>query len=261
MERLAPVALITCCSSGIGKHLALASAAKGVSVLATARRAESLVDLTSRNSRIEAYSLDLSDRASMETLRDEVEYRTGGRLDFLVNNAGAHYAATAMDLDVEEVAKLFQVNCFTVMRMCQLFVPLLLVWQSAYNASKAALSQYSKTLRVELEPFGIEVIEIVTGFVQSNILHHGLYVPEGSLYLPIKDTVECIKYRGNAGGMATDAYARTVVDKLLNGRTGVEMWEGGLALYLRVLVAVCPVWLLNSIIAYRFNLGLLKGLS
>lgn len=48
----------------------------------------------------------------------------------------------------------------------------------------------------ELKPFNIEVIEIVTGFVQSNILHHGLVAPDASLYLPIKSTIEAIKYQG-----------------------------------------------------------------
>lgn len=72
-----------------------------------------------------------------------------------------------MDLQIEQVIDLFQVNVFAVMRLCQLFIPLLrhspcgrivqigsvtrslpVVWQGAYNASKAALSQYSKTLRL-----------------------------------------------------------------------------------------------------------------
>lgn len=91
---------------------------------------------------------------------------TGGHLDFLINNAGTHYTGTAIDLEIDEVVALFQVNLFAVMRLCQIFVLLLcqsprgrivqiggvtrsipVVWQSAYNASKAALSQYSKTLR------------------------------------------------------------------------------------------------------------------
>jgi 1-acylglycerone phosphate reductase len=167
MNDTAPFALVTGCSSGIGKALALAFAASGVNVLATARRAESLADLTSQNPRIEAFSLELSDLASIEKLRDQIVKRTGGRLDFLVNNAGTHYAATAMDLEVEEAMKLFQVNLFAVMRLCQLFVPLLrkstkgrivqigsvtrdvpVVWQSTYNASKAALAQYTRTLRL-----------------------------------------------------------------------------------------------------------------
>jgi 1-acylglycerone phosphate reductase len=164
---VSPVALITGCNSGIGKELALAFAARGVTVLATARRIESLQDLTSQHENIQALPLELGDMASIERLRDEVVKRTGGRLDFLVNNAGTHYAATAVDLDVDEVKSLFTVNVFAVMRLCQLFVPLLrqaprgrivqigsvtrevpVVWQGAYNASKAALSQYTKTLRL-----------------------------------------------------------------------------------------------------------------
>ncbi|OJJ07622.1 hypothetical protein ASPVEDRAFT_65916 [Aspergillus versicolor CBS 583.65] len=212
-------ALITGCSSGIGKELAMAFAARGVTVLATARRTESLSELTSRYSNIKAIALELSDRESITRLKDTVLNHTGGRLDYLVNNAGTHYAGTAMDLEMDEVAALFQVNVFAVMQLCQIFVPLLrqspqgrivqigsvtrhipVVWQGAYNASKAALSQYSKTLRL-VKPFGIEVIEIVTGFVQSNILHHGLHAPEGCLYLPIKSAIEDIKYQGNANGM------------------------------------------------------------
>lgn len=163
----APFALITGCSSGIGKQLAIAFAERGVTVLATARRAESLEDLTSEYENIEALSLELSNLDSFDKLRDVVVKRTGGRLDFLVNNAGTHYAAMALDLDVAEVAELFTVNVFAVMRLCQLFVPLLreaprgrivqigsvtrvvpVVWQAGYNASKAALSQYTKTLRL-----------------------------------------------------------------------------------------------------------------
>ncbi|GKZ33623.1 hypothetical protein AbraIFM66950_003532 [Aspergillus brasiliensis] len=258
-------ALITGCSSGIGRDLAIAFAAKRITVLATARRAESLSELTSHYENIEAFSLDLGKPDSIEKLRDAVSKRTGGRLDFLVNNAGTHYASTAVDLDIEEVVKLFQVNVFAVMRLCQVFVPLLrrspharivqigsvtrsipVVWQGPYNASKAALSQYSKTLRLEMMPLGIEVIEIVTGFVQSNILRHGLHAPEKSLYLPIKATIENVKYRGNENGMSTRAYATSVVAKLMQPRVSPEIWEGKLAKLLRLLVTFLPLQVLHD---------------
>lgn len=167
MNKYTPFALITGCSSGIGKELAVALATRGVTVLATARRVESLNELTSKYSNIEAFPLELGDLESAEKLKVAVTKRTGGHLDFLINNAGTHYAATAMDLEFEEVMHLFQVNVFAVMRLCQIFVPLLrrsprarivqigsvtrsvpVVWQCAYNASKAALSQYTKTLRL-----------------------------------------------------------------------------------------------------------------
>jgi 1-acylglycerone phosphate reductase len=160
-------ALVTGCSSGIGKELAIAFAAKGVTVLATARRTESLEELTSQHENFEAFALDLDDLTTIDSLKEAVTKRTDGRLDFLVNNAGTHYASTSLDLDINEVSKLFQVNVFAVMRLCQVFVPLLrssprarivqigsvtrsvpVVWQGAYNASKAALSQFTKTMRL-----------------------------------------------------------------------------------------------------------------
>lgn len=159
--------LITGCNSGIGKELAIAFASRGVTVLATARRIETLSDLTSRYDNVRSLTLELSDPESIKRLKDAVLEETGGRLDYLINNAGTHYAGTAMDVEMDEVVALFQVNVFAVMRLCQIFLPLLrqsprgrivqigsvtrnipVVWQSAYNASKAALSQYSRTLRL-----------------------------------------------------------------------------------------------------------------
>jgi NADP-dependent 3-hydroxy acid dehydrogenase YdfG len=167
MRAKPPVALVTGCNSGIGKEIAVSFASNGVTVLATARKVESLQELVDSHTNIEALPLSLDSSESINQLGEEVARRTGGRLDYVVNNAGSHYAATALDLDVEEVAKLFQVNVFAVMRLCQMFVPLLrnaphgkivqigsvtrsvpVVWQPAYNASKAALSQYTKTLRL-----------------------------------------------------------------------------------------------------------------
>ncbi|KAL4778351.1 hypothetical protein BJX76DRAFT_366387 [Aspergillus varians] len=280
MAQTTSFALITGCSSGIGKALAIAFAARGITVLATARRVESLTELTSKYDNIEAFALDLGSPESVDKLKDAVSERTGGRLDFLVNNAGTHYASTALDLEIEEVMNLFQVNLFAVMRLCQIFMPLLrhslrgrivqigsvtrdvpMVWQGAYNASKAALSQYSKTLRLEVKPFGIEVIEIVTGFVQSNLLHHGLHAPETSLYLPLKKTVEDIKYQGNANGMSADAYARSVVAKLMQPRVGPEIWEGALARSIRLLVLFLPLQILNWFYYRRFKLNRMESLG
>ncbi|KAK5988569.1 Short-chain dehydrogenase srdE [Cladobotryum mycophilum] len=280
MATQGPFALITGCSSGIGKNLALEFASRGVTVLATARRVESLKELTSTHDNIEALPLELDDMASIERLHEAVEKRTGGRLDYLVNNAGTHYAATGLDLEVAEAQKLFNVNLFAVMRLCQLFVPLLreaprgkivqigsvtrnvpVVWQGVYNASKAALSQYSKTLRLELEPFGVEVIEIVTGFVQSNILHHGFITPKDSLYLPILSTVKEFKVRGNNTGMKGEDYARSVVSKLMANNTAIEIWEGKLAWKLWFLVTFLPLSFFNRILYKQYNLGLLKRSS
>lgn len=161
----ARTALITGCSSGIGKALAIEFASRGIRVIATARKAESLQEL-SATSNITVLPLDVCDDTSIQQLHDKVVDITNGRLAFLINNAGAHYAAPAIELEFDQVQKIFETNVFGVMKMCSKFSKMLIssrgtivqigsvtrdvpvVWQSSYNASKAALSQYSKTLRL-----------------------------------------------------------------------------------------------------------------
>lgn len=59
------------------------------------------------------------------------------------------------------------------------------VFSSIYNATKGALHAYSNTLRLELAPFGVQVILIVTGGVKSRITRTERVLSEGSLYRPI----------------------------------------------------------------------------
>lgn len=161
-----PSVLVTGCSEGgIGHHLALQFAARGCRVFATARNASTLTALAGHPN-IEPVSLEVHVPASILALKLEIEARTGGTLDYLVNNAGAQYMTTALDADVDKIEYLYQVNLFSVMRLVQAFAPLLMqargkivmigsvtrdvpvFWQGPYNASKAALSQWSSTLRL-----------------------------------------------------------------------------------------------------------------
>ena len=111
-----------------------------------------------------------------------------------------------------------------------------------------------------MKPLGIEVTEIVTGFVQSNILHHGLYAPEDSVYLPIKGTIEKIKYQGNANGMPANVYAASITDKLVRRRAAPEIWEGGMARMLRLVFMLLPSQLLVSRLPVCGLLGALTNL-
>jgi len=83
------------------------------------------------------------------------------------------------DIDIEEARSLYEVNVFGVMRMCKAFIHLLIAsgngkiinegsiagiipitFSSVYNSSKAALAQYSDTLRIEVAPLGVKVITV-----------------------------------------------------------------------------------------------------
>ena len=63
---------------------------------------------------------------SITELKRIIEKRTGGGLDFLVNNAGRNYTVPALEVDFDEVQDIFNINVIAVMRMCKEFTPLLI---------------------------------------------------------------------------------------------------------------------------------------
>jgi len=86
--------LITGTSSGIGNQLARVFTQKGWKVLATARKVESISDLTDLG--VTALSLDVDKPESIAALKEEVEEITGGKLDMLINNAGIKHSLYEM---------------------------------------------------------------------------------------------------------------------------------------------------------------------
>jgi 1-acylglycerone phosphate reductase len=79
--------LITGCSGGgIGHSLALEWHHRGYRVFATARSMDAMSSLLAEG--IEGFEMDVTDRTTLETVKDKVKEITGGTLDVLVNNAG-----------------------------------------------------------------------------------------------------------------------------------------------------------------------------
>ncbi|KIX93613.1 uncharacterized protein Z520_10791 [Fonsecaea multimorphosa CBS 102226] len=251
--------LITGCSpGGIGHALALAFHARGLRVFATARTTGQIVDLSEKG--IETLPLVVDDDDSILSCFREVELLTHGRgLDYLgegafvlgellkvetdervreltVNNAGVSYVMPALDINISEAKKIFDVNLFAIMRLCQVFSPLLItahgtivmigslagcipyVFGGVYNSSKAALHAYANTLRVELAPFDVKVITIVTGGVKSRISSHVKRVlPQDSVYAPLEENYHRRQGHSQEGAMPAEAYAESVVSQVLPG--------------------------------------------
>lgn len=175
------------------------------------------------------------------------------------------YTVPALDVDFDEVQQTFEVNVFAVMRICQAFAPLLIrskgtivqigslaavipyVFGSVYNASKAALHAYSNTLRVELAPFGVSVITIVTGGVKSRIARTERTLPEGSYYEAIREDYDRRQKHSQEGAMDNEDYARSVAGQVLRGGRK-WVWEGNRSWLVWFLDSVAPkgiwVWLL-----------------
>lgn len=179
-----PVAIITGCSSGIGRATARLLAEKGWRVFATARRLETLSDLAS--GRITPLRLDVTDEASMAAAAKGT-LAQAGRIDALINNAGYTECGPLEEARPDEIRRQFETNTFSPLRMAQLVLPAMRAQGSGrivnvstmggrvvipfiglYNASKFALEAMSDALRMETRPFGVRVILIEPGGVRTN---------------------------------------------------------------------------------------------
>ncbi|HEK1689503.1 NADP-dependent 3-hydroxy acid dehydrogenase YdfG [compost metagenome] len=177
-----PTVLITGCSSGIGRALAEAFRDAGHDVWATARKAEDVEHLAGAG--FTARQLDVNDAEGLKHLAEELEARHG-RLDILVNNAGYGAMGPLLDGGVDAMRQQFETNVFAVIGVTGALFPLLrrarglvvnigsvsgvLVtpFAGAYCASKAAVHALSDALRLELAPFGIQVMEVQPGAIAS----------------------------------------------------------------------------------------------
>ncbi|CAK7243441.1 MAG: NADPH-dependent 1-acyl dihydroxyacetone phosphate reductase [Sporothrix thermara] len=238
--------LITGCTpGGIGHAIAEEFHAKGLFVIASARRPEVLKELAAKG--MATVALDVTSQESIAQCKEEVSELTGGRLDYLVNNAGRTHTVPATDLDVDEIRATFETNVFGVMAMCKAFVTLLInarglivniaslsamtpyVFGSSYCASKGAVVSYSRCLRQELRPFGVRVTVVMAGTVRSNIANKVLPLPEGSLYAPVADLYAKRQvYSQNNRTMPTHEFARQVVANALRPEVPllVRAWMG-----------------------------------
>jgi NAD(P)-dependent dehydrogenase (short-subunit alcohol dehydrogenase family) len=182
-SHISGVALITGCSSGIGKATARKLLAEGYTVFATARKLADLADLAALGAR--TLTLDVTDEASMVAAVGAVEAEFGA-VDVLVNNAGYGQYGAIESVPMERVRKQFETNVFGTVRLTQLVLPkmrargrgrivnvgsmggkLTLPGGGLYHATKYALEALTDALRFELAGFGIAAILIEPGIIMS----------------------------------------------------------------------------------------------
>jgi len=152
-------------------------------VYAAARRLERMQALGAMGARL--LPLDLTDDASIVSAVDAIQ-RSEGRLDVLVNNAGYGSYGALEDVPLDEGRRQFEVNVFGLARLIQLSTPMMRAQGSGciinitsiggkmhepmgtwYHATKFAVEGLSDCLRMELAPFGINVVIVEPGAIRT----------------------------------------------------------------------------------------------
>lgn len=270
--------LITGCSSGIGAALAREFHRRGHTVYATARRADSLAALAQAGLR--TLTLDVNDDASIAAALDVVRQEQG-RLDMLVNNAGFSQVGAVMDLRREDLRRQFETNVIAPMALARAALPLLRAavgtragavivnvgsivgvfttpFAGAYCSSKAALHALSDALRMELAPFGIRVVTVQPGGVQSSFGNHAeaaIQLPADSLYRGVEQGIRARAQAGQVDATPAEAFVAPVVDALLRSTPPLRIRGGKGSTLLPLLKAWVPARRFDALLSRRFGLS------
>jgi NAD(P)-dependent dehydrogenase (short-subunit alcohol dehydrogenase family) len=185
-------AIVTGSSSGFGLLCAIQLAKSGFQVIATMRdvnKAEPLIKKAKEENILELiniYPLDVTSKESIQNLKGFLsEFQS---VDILVNNAGFAMGGFCEEVSIDDYRKQFETNFFGVIAVTQMVLPFMrenshgriinissisgrmgFPGLSPYTSSKYALEGFSESLRLELKPFGIDVVLVEPGSYQTNI--------------------------------------------------------------------------------------------
>ena len=255
-------AFVTGASAGIGEATARALLAAGYRVFAGARRLDRMAGLAAAGATL--LKLDLTDDvsivAAVNTIKNEA-----GRIDVLVNNAGYGSYGALEDVPLDEGRRQFEVNVFGLARLCQLVLPMMRaqksgkivnvtsiggkIWEPLgawYHATKFAVEGLSDCLRVEVAPFGVDVIVIEPGAIRTEwagIARDGLLqMSGGSAYAELAKRHARMLATADTSSLASppEVVARTIVRAVTARRPKTRYATGGGARTILFLRKILP---------------------
>lgn len=185
---MSKVWFVTGSSRGLGLEIAKAALAAGQKVVATARDASAVKKALGQQENLLALNLDVTKPAEAEAAV-KAAIAKFGTVDVLVNNAGYGHFGPFEEASVDDVAKQFDVNLFGAMHVTRAVLPVMrrrksgrvfnissiaglqgFGLSSLYCSSKFALTGWSESLSMELEPLGIQVTCVEPGFFRTDFL-------------------------------------------------------------------------------------------
>ncbi|UCL86024.1 SDR family oxidoreductase [Pseudomonas sp. HS-18] len=269
-----PVALITGCSSGIGRALAEAFQTAGYQVWATARRDEDVAALGQAGLR--GVLLDVNDEPAVERLAEQLQREAGG-LDVLINNAGYGAMGPLLDGGSQAIRRQFETNVFAVVGVTRALFPalrarrglvvnigsvsgvLVTPFAGAYCASKAAVHALNDALRLELAPFGIEVMEVQPGAIASNFganasREMAAVVGEDSAWWPLRRFIQARAAASQDKPTPTSDFAQKLLAAAQKSPRPRLVRIGNGSRALPLLSRWLPTGLLDKVLKKRFGL-------
>ena len=234
-ETASKVAVVTGASAGIGKAIVRRLLSEGWIVYGGARRLEKMGDIESEGAK--TLSLDVTDDESMQNAVGAV-MAAEGRIDALVNNAGYGSYGPVENVSISEARQQFEVNVFGLARLSQLVIAPMReqgagtivnissvggrLWTPMggwYHATKHAVEVLSDAMRVETRQFGIRVVVVQPGAIQSewagiaadHLMEHAREPAYRSMVEPMSKTL-----RNPPSYTADPKFVAQVVSKAVN---------------------------------------------
>ena len=269
-----PIALITGCSSGIGRALADAFKAAGYEVWATARKTAD-VDLLKAAGFV-AVQLDVNDSLEVDQLSARLKQHGKG-LDVLINNAGYGAMGPLLDGGVKGLQQQFETNVFSVVGITRAFFDplrrnrglvinigsvsgvLVTPFAGAYCASKAAVHALSDALRMELAPFGIRLMEVQPGAIDTHFGKNASaqaeqLIAEDSPWWPVREGIRARANASQDNPTPVAKCAEAVFNAAQKKRPPALLRVGNGSRAMPLLAALLPRALLQKILMKRFGL-------
>jgi len=272
---MAKVALITGCSSGIGQALATRLREKGWQVYATARRAETLNPLI--NIGCQGLTLDVTDMAQINPVVEKI-LNNENRIDLLINNAGYGLMGPLVEIPGKDLENQFSTNLFGPLELIKKVAPVMKAQKSGtivnigsvsgitatpfsgpYCASKAAFHALSDSLRMELAPFGIKVIIVQPGAIESNFGKNAdktvteVLKPD-SWYASINEFIHKRAYTSQDSSTPVDKFTDYLLKIILKKNPPPVIRSGKKSFLLPFLKRSLPTGILDKILMKKYGL-------
>lgn len=239
MEQNNKVILITGASSGIGFETAQTLARQGHKVYAAARRVELMEPLKSDG--VKVMRMDVTEHASMEAGVQTV-LEAEGRIDVLVNNAGYGYFGAVENVTMEEARRQVEVNVFGLAELCKLVLPVMrkqssgriintssiagktvLPFGAWYHVTKYSVEALSDALRMEMKPFGVDVVLIEPGGIKTDwgiiAAKHLAESSKGTAYEEVALTQAELMHKGYSGNyLSAPRVVTRAISRAVNSR-------------------------------------------